>query len=276
MSSEPIHLISLGAGVQSSTMALMAAAGEITPMPRAAVFADTQAEPASVYQWLDWLETQLPFPVLRVSKGNLEAEGIVMRTSKKGTIYSKTDIPFFTKSPDGAIGKIVNRSCTADFKIQPILQAARKIAQVKRGEKECRVIQWIGISLDEIRRMKPAREPWVQSRWPLIEKRITRRQCLEWMASHGFPEPPRSACVFCPFHDNREWRRLQLEEPEEFARAVQFEKDVQAAKESSETFTSTPYLHRSCKPLDQVDFRSDFERGQLSLWQDECEGMCGV
>jgi len=39
--SEPIHIISLGAGVQSSTMSLMAAAGEITPMPTAAVFADT-------------------------------------------------------------------------------------------------------------------------------------------------------------------------------------------------------------------------------------------
>ncbi len=39
-----VHTISLGAGVQSSTMALMAAAGEITPMPAAAIFADTQAE----------------------------------------------------------------------------------------------------------------------------------------------------------------------------------------------------------------------------------------
>ena len=40
----PIHIISLGAGVQSSTMALMAACGEITPMPQCAIFADTQAE----------------------------------------------------------------------------------------------------------------------------------------------------------------------------------------------------------------------------------------
>lgn len=60
------HIISLGAGVQSSTMALMAAAGEITPMPDCAIFADTQAEPKSVYKWLDWLEGQLPFPVIRV------------------------------------------------------------------------------------------------------------------------------------------------------------------------------------------------------------------
>ncbi len=61
--SEPIHILSLGAGVQSSTLALMAAAGEVSPMPTAAIFADTQDEPASVYKWLDWLEKQLPFPV---------------------------------------------------------------------------------------------------------------------------------------------------------------------------------------------------------------------
>lgn len=63
------HIISLGAGVQSSTLALMAVHGEITPMPDAAIFADTQAEPQSVYKWLDWLEMQLPFPVHRVTKG---------------------------------------------------------------------------------------------------------------------------------------------------------------------------------------------------------------
>src|SRR3990167_7074077 len=78
------HIISLGAGVQSSTMALMAAAGEITPMPTAAIFADTQDEPSNVYRWLDWLEKQLPFPVYRVTNGSLSASILEIRTSKKG------------------------------------------------------------------------------------------------------------------------------------------------------------------------------------------------
>lgn len=37
-----MNIISLGAGVQSSTMALMEKHGEITPMPDCAIFADTQ------------------------------------------------------------------------------------------------------------------------------------------------------------------------------------------------------------------------------------------
>jgi hypothetical protein len=40
-----LTVLSLGAGVQSSTMALMAAKGEIIPMPDCAIFADTGAEP---------------------------------------------------------------------------------------------------------------------------------------------------------------------------------------------------------------------------------------
>jgi len=88
-----LTVISLGAGVQSSVMALMAAKGEITPMPDYAIFADTMAEPQGVYAWLDWLEGQLPFPVIRVSKGNLY-EDIMDGTKRFATP------PFFTSSPD--------------------------------------------------------------------------------------------------------------------------------------------------------------------------------
>jgi hypothetical protein len=105
---------------------------------------------------------------------------------------------------------------------------------------------------------------------------MTRQACKEWMQAKGYPEPPRSACVFCPFHSNKEWQRLKTQEPDEFKRAVQFEKELQAAKAKTDNMISTPYLHRSCQPIDQVDTRSDFDKGQLPLWDDECEGMCGV
>lgn len=274
--SEPINLISLGAGVQSSAMSLMAAAGEITPMPSAAIFADTQAEPASVYNWLNWLETQLPFPVIRVSRGSLTEQALKIRTTKDGRKFSSSDIPMYCRNADGSQGKIRNRACTADFKIHPILKKARELGNVPRGCKTVRVIQWIGISLDEISRMKPSRDKWAQSRWPLIELELSRNDCLRWMESKGYPPPPRSACVYCPYHSNSEWRRLRDQEPKEFARAVQFERDLQAAKGASENFHSVPFLHRSIVPLDQVDLSTDTERGQLDFWTEECEGMCGV
>lgn len=272
------NFLSLGAGVQSSTLALMAAHGEIGPMPNAAIFADTQAEPESVYRWLEWLEKQLPFPVHRVTKGNLTEVALTIRKRKDGTgQWTKSLIPAYTLEPDGTAGHM-GRACTYDYKLMPLLSAQRKLAGIKRTQKECTVTSWIGISWDEIQRIKNSREPWVQHRFPLIERKMRRQQCLEWMQSNGYPTPPRSACVYCPFHSNREWRRLRNEEPEEFARAVQFEKDLQAAKSKTDNMRGVPYLHPSRVPLEQVDLR-DPDENQMMLWNDmrnECEGMCGV
>jgi hypothetical protein len=275
-------LLSLGAGVQSSTLALMAAHGEVTPMPTAAIFADTQAEPASVYKWLDWLEAQLPFPVHRVTRGDMTAESLLIKERKDGTgHWSKSLIPAFIENADGSRG-IMGRQCTYSYKVEQLERAARRLAGIKRGQKETTVTQWIGISWDEIQRIKPSRVAWSQHRWPLVELRMGRRDCLKWMEAHGYPKPPRSACVYCPFHSDKEWRRLRDEEPEEFARAIRFEKDLQAVKAKTENMRGVPFLHPSLVPLDQVDLSTDIERGQLALWLDEqsfgneCEGMCGV
>ena len=271
------NVISLGAGVQSSVMALMASRGELLGINvDFAVFADTQAEPKSVYNWLDWLEKQLSFPVHRVTAGSLADESLKMRISKKGLKYSRTNIPFYTLNSDGSKGIIPHRSCTSDFKIKPILRELRSRCGIKRGQKAATITSLIGISMDEMRRMKPSRDAWVVNRWPLVEMRMRRNDCIEWARKNGMPEPPRSSCVFCPFHSNKEWRRLQVEEPDEFARAVQFEKDIQAAKFVSDDFSSIPFCHSSAKPLDKIDFRSDVEKGQMILWDDECEGICGV
>jgi len=43
-----LRALSLGAGVQSTTLALMAAHGEIGPMPDCAIFADTGWEPQAL------------------------------------------------------------------------------------------------------------------------------------------------------------------------------------------------------------------------------------
>jgi hypothetical protein len=274
MMSEPIHLISLGAGVQSSTMALMAACGEIEPMPKAAIFADTQDEPASVYRWLDWLEKQLPFPVERVTAGKLSESALALRTAGDGRQWTKTAIPNFTLATDGSVGRVPHRTCTRDYKIRPIVKAMRSLAKIPRGEKALRIIQWIGISRDEILRAKPGRDPWFRNRWPLIELRMTRHACLNWMETKAFPRPPRSACVYCPLHSDSEWRSLKRDEPEEFKRAVEFQNSLQASKHQATGGASVPFLHKSCQPLEAIDFDESDDQGLL--WQDECEGHCGV
>ena len=275
--STPVNLISLGAGVQSSTMALMAARGEITPMPTAAIFADTGDEPESVYRWLDWLEKQLPYPVYRVQKGTISTDSLKILTSKKsGKKYLRTLIPAFTLQPNGSIG-LLGRKCTRNYKVDMIIRKAREIGNIKRGQKTIGVVQWIGISIDEAHRMKPSHVKWAENIWPLIDKNMTRKACLKWMQEHGYPEPPRSACVYCPFHSDAEWRRLRDNEPHEFERAVKFEKDLQTAATKQTALTGVPYLTRRCVPLNTIDFdenKPGYE--QISLFGNECEGLCGV
>jgi len=275
--SKPIHILSLGAGVQSSTLALMAAAGEVTPMPVAAIFADTQAEPQSVYRWLDWLEGQLPFPVYRVTAGSLTEGALMVRTNpRKGHEYVRSIIPAFTLNPDGTKG-IVGRSCTRDFKLAPMFKKMRELAGITRGQKTPGVVSWIGISLDEVSRMKPSRLAWAQNRWPLIELEMTRHDCFRWMKNKGFPTPPRSACTYCPFHSDVEWRRLKNDSPEDFAAAVRFEKELQDlhAPVGRGRLDSIPFLHDSLVPLGEVDFSESDATGQFKF-VNECEGMCGV
>lgn len=266
------HILSLGAGVQSSTLALMAARGQVKPMPDAAIFADTQAEPKAVYQWLEWLERQLPFPVLRVTNGSLTDESLRVRTSSKsGLKYIGHAIPAYILNADGSKGTYF-RQCTDKHKLTPL---KREVDRLRQGEP---ATVWIGISWDEIQRMKESQRKGVIHRWPLIENKITRAKCVEWMAQHGYPTPPRSACTYCPYHSDREWRRLRDNDPESWADAISYEKRLQEAAAQAPRLTGVPYLHPQRVPLEQVDL-SDREENQGQLWntmQNECEGMCGV
>jgi hypothetical protein len=267
--SEPIHILSLGAGVQSSTLALMASCGEVTPMPVAAIFADTQSEPQSVYRWLEWLTPKLNFPIHIVTAGNLELD--VLKAIEKP--HSRCgQPPFFVSNNDGdGHGKLL-RKCTTEYKLIPI---RRKVRELSGGKT---VIQWIGISLDEAHRMKDSRVKYITNRYPLIERRMTRWDCLRWMKSHNYPQPPKSACWFCPFASDARWRLMKDTMPDEWEKATGFDDKlrVKHIPKLAAGIKGTLYLHRSCKPLRDVDLSTDTDEGQQELFGQECEGMCGV
>lgn len=321
----PIHVLSWGGGTQSTTLLCMADEGEIEPMPIGAVFADTGAEPQSVYKWIDYITPRVKIRVHRVSRGSLTDAITTLRPRKDGEgfwIYS--GIPTFNVNPDGSDGH-VHRQCTASFKIDVLdrkvkeligreamlewrrrFQAELKLYATflkvqKLARKERRpppampadvreawllmqgtplAVQWIGISIDEAHRMKPSRHPWAVHRWPLIELGKSRSDCIVWMTKRGYPEPPRSACKYCPYHSDEEWVRLRDEEPEEFAEAVLVDKVYRELKMQSGSGATkqrgVPYLHASRVPLDQVVFKPKQRDTTLSLFGDECEGMCGV
>jgi hypothetical protein len=277
-----INIISLGAGVQSSTMALMAAHGEIEPMPDCAIFADTGAEPQEVYDWLKYLKPLLPFPVYEVSKGNLTDDvGTVKTSEKTGQTYMKGLIPAFIHG-HGLLG----RQCTADYKVMPVRKKIRELAGITG--KQCKEVvcsQWMGISTDEIQRMKVSVEKWYEFRYPLIDMGMSRTDCFQWMKGNGYPEPPRSACAYCPFHSDDEWERIKAM-PAEWQTTIDLERKIQASAlllTGTAKLRGKPTLHRSGVNIDKVGFNNPDFYAKLKRdtdpqldFIDECEGMCGL
>ena len=255
-----MNVLSLGAGVQSSTLALMAAQGEIGPMPDAAIFADTGWEPKAVHDYLNWLETQLPFPVYRV----MHKEGIRQALTGEGRFAA---LPFFTSS--GGMGM---RQCTNEYKIQPIQKKLRDLLGYAPRKRipEGAVSLWIGISTDEVVRVKPSRVKWIEHCWPLIDLRMSRDACLTWFTNRGYPQPPKSSCLGCPYHSDRQWIEIKNGPKEEWDDLIYIDGLVRNRTKMKDQ----QFMHRSLKPIGEVDF--SYIENQHDMFGNECEGMCGV
>lgn len=239
-------VLSLGAGVQSTTLALMAAHGEIAS-PDLAIFADTGWEPRAVYEHLDRLTPMLPFPVVRVSAGDI-------RTTIATSAYDP--IPWHVA---GGMGR---RQCTKQFKLYPIRRKVRELLGGKTPRNGCEM--WIGISRDEAHRMKPSTVRYIRNRWPLIEAEMSRAECQRRLDAWGV-ETPRSACCGCPFLSDADWRDRRTQP--EWNETVDHSRRLAATGQ---------FMHRSLLPIDQVDFTRWQDRNQPNLFGNECEGMCGV
>lgn len=88
-----------------------------------------------------------------------------------------------------------------------------------------------------------------------------------------YPEPPKSACIGCPFHPDAAWRRIRDHDPEAWADAVDVDRRIRTGVRR---LRGEVFLHRSAVPLGEADLSTAADRGQLDLWPNKCEGLCGV
>lgn len=268
LASPALRVLSLGAGVQSTTLALAAARGEVGPMPDCAIFADTGWEPRAVREHLARLRDRLPFPVHIVSAGNIR-DDIVARRNTTGGRYAA--VPWFVLNPEGSKG-MGRRQCTKEYKLQPISRKLRELlgvgprARLKPGSVE----MWVGISTDEIVRMKPSRVQWQVNRWPLIEAGMSRVDCVRWMAERQ-ERAPKSSCVGCPFHTNAMWRDLRDNFPEEWSDACEVDRLLRVGDGGK--MRGLEFMHSSMLPLAEAPIGGTDAQLGFDL---ECEGMCGV
>ena len=271
----PCRVLSLGAGVQSSCLALLAERGEYElPKPAFAIFADTGWEPQAVYDHLDWLESQLSFEVIRVNNGNIR-ENILQGRMPDGSRF--LGIPAFLRNPDGSAG-ILHRQCTNHYKTKPIYEYLRNRLGLKprrRAPSDVQVEMWLGISTDEAVRQKPDREEWVTKRYPLIDLGFSRAQLVNWF-KENYPDHqlPSSSCIGCPYHSDSVWKQLKERDPKSFQDAVFIDQALRNVSSTKHTIKGEAYLHRSRTPLVEVDF--DEVPSYEDLMLEECEGLCGI
>jgi hypothetical protein len=264
--------LSLGAGVQSTALLAMSALGlHSCPKADVAIFADTGDEPAWVYEHLERLKEWSSIPIHVTAKGHLSQDVQDRLTGKKKRFAA---IPAWTRGKDGRAAPL-RRQCTREYKIEPLEKKVRELLGYRKYQRnKHRVACLLGISTDEVSRVKPSRTHWVTNVYPLIDAGFSRDDCARIIREAGLLVPKKSACVFCPFHDDRYWHDLKTNHPDEFARAVSFDLTI---RDMTKTGIQQPvFLHRSLRPLEEIDFGNGLSLPLLNQFTNECEGMCGV
>lgn len=101
-------------------------------------------------------------------------------------------------------------------------------------------------------------------------KTYSRADLWTWYRQHGFPIPPKSSCVFCPFQSDEAWKEIKAV-PEDWKIAVEVDRAIRDS--SKKGIKQQMFLHESLKPLEDVIFDSS----QLSIFpKGHCSDQCGV
>ena len=257
-----LRTLSLGAGVQSTALYLLACEGRI-PTFDAAIFADTGWEPAAVYEHLDRLDAVGSVPIHRVSAGNIRDDALDPERRF-------ASMPLFVRNHNGTEG-MARRQCTSEYKLKPIKREVRRLLGYPHPTpvpKGTYAEVAIGISTDEVGRARDSDVKYMRNVFPLLDLGWSRKDCERYLKSIGWTSVIKSACIGCPFHGNRQWREMRDKYPEEWADAVEFDAAIRngaaRANANGRGLRGSMYLHRSRVPLDQAPI----DRVTASEWRD--------
>lgn len=184
------NYLSFGGGVNSVAMMLL--------------FLDEGVEFEAVYVWMpDWPETH---EYLMMLEDNRYPITVIMAHKRKQ--FNLYDRCVFHKMMPG-----FKRWCTVDFKVETL----RKYYQ-----RPC--FEMVGIAMEESRRAVLRCEDGIERRYPLIERELSRTDCINIIKAHGLPLPIKSGCFFCPYQRQAQWKELRRKHPELFCKARELEK----------------------------------------------------
>lgn len=263
-----MKVISLGLGMQSTAMYLMSSV-EVINRADYAIFADPGAEYDQTYKLLDelkkWSKKNNGIEIIVCSEKNLYND-LIEGSNSTGQRFA--GIPAFS-TYKGQKG-MIRRQCTSEYKIKPVMKKIRDLHGLKKYQRNKPSEVWLGISLDEIQRMKTSLIYNVEYVYPLIDNRLTRKDCQKYLTQMGFNDVIKSACVFCPYHGDRDWKRLKETNPKGWQQAVKVDNSIRNSL-INRGREGELFLHRSLEPLESAYLQED----QEELFMCE-EGYCGI
>ena len=174
-----------------------------------------------------------------------------------------------------------SRSTPATGGAVPTQSIRRKIRELLGLRKRQRIPSgatielWLGISTDEAIRMRTSRDRWIRNRYPLIEARMSRQDCLDWWEARYDRPLERSACVGCPYQSRQRWVETKRRFPELFREAVEIDSNMRGRL----AFAKEPYLHPLRIPLAEAVSLDEEQVGpdeRRDGFGNECEGHCGL
>jgi len=240
------EVFSSGGGTQSACITALIVQGRL-PKPDFFVIADTGRERGTTWEYLKTVirpaMEAIGVEVHRIGPEwkSVPAHGRDWQSHNENTIL----LPAFTNQ-SGEVGKL-SGFCSNKWKVEVV---NRYLSQ-KFGLTRSQFRKWIGFSIDEWRRVQRMMtgEEYRKGliRFPLVELMFKRRMAIQEVERMGWPTPPRSRCYDCPNQQDDEWLEVQVNAPEEFALAVERDREIRLVDPFA-------WLHRSCTPLDQVDF----------------------
>lgn len=245
-----LTVLSLGAGVQSSTILHMILNKHLPPVD-AVIYLDAGWEPIYTIHQADYLNDlcyQHGLPFIHYTGPSIRhvLEHVIRARLREGP-YKHLPLPLFTLDDAGHRGQLPRR-CTREFRLAPLFQMFRREI-IPRGSQNGQPKPWLkvllGISADEKHRAKPSREKWKVNIFPLVDRGFDRRDCLLYLSDHKHPIPHRSSCACCPYRSNIAWSVLQELDPENWQAAC----DLDSAVRNLGRPGTQLFLHPSREPL---------------------------
>lgn len=234
-----MRVFSFGGGVQSTAVLVLVGQGRLQYDAMLFVNVGDDSENPETLRYVQ--EIARPFA---------EANGIRFEELSKPesllawTLRSERSITLPMYLPGGGPG---NRECTRYYKIRVVARWLKDHGATR----EQPATVGLGISTDEYQRARTESGlPYEVLEYPLLALRLSRADCLRIVASAGLPQPPKSACWFCPFHRIADWRRMKHDAPELFRRAVDLERTLRDRR--LRLGRDRVYLTNYGRPLDQV------------------------